>query len=76
MSDMECASYSVEPVCDEQFSSEVTAVFDTAGSDSSESLDDVTYDCDCPVYNTDCTVQNILKDYNSLDTFSYLQMIS
>ena len=44
MSDMECDSYSVEPVCDEQFSSEVTAVCDTAGSDSSESLDDVTYD--------------------------------
>ena len=56
MSDMECDSYSVEPVCDEQFSSEVTAVCDTAGSDSSESLDDVTYDCDCPVYNTNCTV--------------------
>ena len=53
---MECDSYSVEPVCDEQFSSEVTAVCDTAGSDSSESLDDVTYDCDCPVYNINCTV--------------------
>ena len=56
MSGMEWESYSVEPVCDEQFSSEATAVCDTAGSDSSESLDDVTYDCDCPVYNTDCTV--------------------
>ena len=56
MSGMEWESYSVEPVCDEQFSSEATAVCDTAGSDSSEALDDVTYDCDCPVYNTDCTV--------------------
>ena len=44
MSDMECDSYSVEPVLAEQISSEDTAVYDTAGSDSSESLDDVTYD--------------------------------
>ena len=41
---MEFESYPVEPVLDEQFSSEDTAVYDTAGSDSSESLDDVTYD--------------------------------
>ena len=44
MSEMEFESYSVEPVLAEQFSSEDTAVYDTAGSDSSESLDDVTYD--------------------------------
>ena len=49
MSDMECASYSVEPVCDEQFSSEDTAVCDTAGSDSSDSFDEsANFINDCP----------------------------
>ena len=35
---------------------EATAVCDSAGSDSSEFVDDVTYDCDCPVYNAECSV--------------------
>ena len=49
MSDMECASYSVEPVCDEQFSSEDTAVCDTAGSESSDSFDESANEInDCP----------------------------
>ena len=37
---MECSSYSLEPVCDEQFGPEDTAVCDTAGSDSADSFDE------------------------------------
>ena len=49
MSGMEWESYSVEPVCDEQFSSEVTAVCDTAGSESSDSFDESANEInDCP----------------------------
>ena len=53
---MDWESSSVEPVCAEEFSFEATAVCDSAGSDSSEFVDDVTYDCDCPVYNAECSV--------------------
>ena len=53
---MDCESSSVEPVCADEFSFEATAVCDSAGSDSSEFVDDVTYDCDCPVYNAECSV--------------------
>ena len=52
---MDCSS--VEPVCAEEFSLEATAGGNSAGSnDSSEFVDDVTYDCDCPVYNAECSV--------------------
>ena len=56
MSSFVMESSSVEPVCAEEFSLEAIAVCDSAGSDSSEFVDDVTYDCDCPVYNAECSV--------------------
>ena len=56
MSGMDLETSSVKPVCGEEFSFEATAVCDSAGSDSSEFVDDVTYDCDCPVYNAECSV--------------------
>ena len=65
MSDMECSSYSLEPVCDDQFSSEDTAVCDTAGSDSSDSFDEsANIINDCP--------DNLISDvvnHNSLELF-------
>ena len=62
---MECSSYSLEPVCDEQFSSEDTAVCDTAGSDSSDLFDEsANIINDCP--------DNLISDvvnHNSWELF-------
>ena len=69
MSGMDFETSSVKPVCGEEFSFEDTAVCDSAGSDSSESLDDVTYDCDCPVYNAECSV-GAIGGYDWTESFS------
>ena len=56
---MDCESFSVyiEPVYAEEFSVEAIAGYDSEGSnDSSEFVDDVTYDCAGPVYNTEYSV--------------------
>ena len=77
---MDCESSSVEPVCAEEFSLEAIAVCDSAGSnDSSEFVDDVSYDCAEPFDESanqidDCIdnliSDTVVEDLESNDSFS------
>ena len=77
---MDCESSSVEPVCAEEFSLEAIAGCDSAGSnDSSEFVDDVSYDCAEPFDESenqidDCTdnliSDTVVEDLESNDSFS------